>query len=90
MYVYISAYREYTYGLHCRSFSGLTNFIPRNLKGNPKKELQWRLLVATRRRQLGWRDYLRDRRLAGCRRLSSELPVRLAWVSEFGEDVLDV
>ena len=24
-------------------FFGLTNFIVRNLKGNPKKELQWRL-----------------------------------------------
>ena len=26
-------------------FFGLTNFILRILKGNPKKELQWRLLV---------------------------------------------
>ena len=31
------------YSLHCSSFFGLTNSILRILKGNPKKELQWRL-----------------------------------------------
>ena len=34
----------FTYSLHCSSlFLGLTNFVLRILKGNPKKELEWRL-----------------------------------------------
>ena len=32
-----------TYSLHCSSCFGVTNFVLRILKGNPKKELQWRL-----------------------------------------------
>ena len=35
----------YTYSLHCSSFLGLTKFILRILKGNPQKELQWRLKI---------------------------------------------
>ena len=31
-----------TSSLHCSSFFGLTSSIVRILKGNPKKELQWR------------------------------------------------
>ena len=34
------------YSLHCSSFFGLTSFILRILKGNPQKELQWRLQVS--------------------------------------------
>ncbi|OLP86658.1 hypothetical protein AK812_SmicGene32214 [Symbiodinium microadriaticum] len=30
-----------TYSLHCSSCFGVTNFVLRILKGNPKKELQW-------------------------------------------------
>ena len=33
----------FAYSLHCGSFFGLTNSILRILKGNPKKELQWRV-----------------------------------------------
>ena len=32
-----------SYSLHCSSFFGLTSSILGILKGNPKKELQWRL-----------------------------------------------
>ena len=38
-------FRVCTYSLHCSSLFGLTNSILRILKGNPKKELQWRLWV---------------------------------------------
>ena len=34
-----------TYGLHCSSFFGMAKCILRIPKGNPKKELQWRLEV---------------------------------------------
>ena len=38
IYIYI-----YTYSLHCGAFFGfITTFMLRILKGNPKKELQWR------------------------------------------------
>ena len=42
-----------TYSLHCSSFFGLTNSILRILKGNPKKELQWRLQVVISFQQYG-------------------------------------
>ena len=34
-----SSFLSPTYNLHCGSFCGLTNFILRNPKGNPQKEL---------------------------------------------------
>ena len=39
----------FAYSLHCSSCFGLTDYILRTLKGNPKKELQWRVLVCTGR-----------------------------------------
>ena len=42
-----------TYSVHCSSFFGLTNPILGILKGNPKKELQWRLWVLFRAMQSG-------------------------------------